>query len=423
VGAYTDKQNVQIAWKEYQKYSQGEKVKLPDGTVIGYVAQVLHDPDTGLDGYVITDKKMSAHATPSQRSNVQTVTVLYEGSHANVSSLNDVDKTRRDWIDNDFAVVGALIDSDSESKEVPEQLKLGSRVLDDTFDKYPNANVNVYGHSLGSMVGQYAVANLNDKNQKRLAEAHLYEGMNIYPLLTNEQKKHADELTRSGKVRNYVDPKDLVPWGTYDNGAKAVGTVTIVKSKKAKDRVKQHMWGGYQFNKDGSLKIVKQSAAQKTSKIHAVTQAYTSSKLSSLAGFRKKLVSSGGGLSGSQTVMLDEASAYVAAATIEHAFNVADADLKVILKKSRQELSDIWIENINLARRLTPDLSDDEILDALEEVGVTKRSIVLLAQAGFDSDLAELHHAAAGYESLVHDVRRTITEMKGADNLLKTVIG
>ena len=54
------------------------------------------------------------------------------------------------------------------------------------MEKYPNAKINIYGHSLGSMDAQYALANVTDYS--RIKSANIYNGPNIYSTLTEEQK-------------------------------------------------------------------------------------------------------------------------------------------------------------------------------------------------------------------------------------------
>lgn len=80
--------------------------------------------------------------------------------------------------------------------------------------KYPDCKFEVYGHSLGSMDGQYAVSSLDDDEAKRLSGAWVYEGPNIYENLTDAQRKRAKSY--QGRVHNYVDQKDLVPLGYPD---------------------------------------------------------------------------------------------------------------------------------------------------------------------------------------------------------------
>ena len=103
--------------------------------------------------------------------------------------------------------------------------------------EYPNAQIDVYGHSLASMDGQYAVANMDNPDQ--LHGAWLYEGPNIYPNLTPSQKEIADES--KDKIHNYVDRKDVVPLGYTFNAAYTVGNVTLINSE------------GYQGNICGAL--------------------------------------------------------------------------------------------------------------------------------------------------------------------------
>ncbi|HFU3860638.1 hypothetical protein ACTGU5_04730 [Streptococcus suis] len=64
---YTDKDRVDIAWKQYSNYSMGDVVKINDNQyTIGTVRKVLKDA-TGLDGYVVEEPDGN-------------VTVLFQGS-------------------------------------------------------------------------------------------------------------------------------------------------------------------------------------------------------------------------------------------------------------------------------------------------------------------------------------------------------
>ena len=42
------------------------------------------------------------------------------------------------------------------------------------MEKYPNAKINLYGHSLGSMDVQYAIANVKDYD--RINSVNIYQG-------------------------------------------------------------------------------------------------------------------------------------------------------------------------------------------------------------------------------------------------------
>ncbi|MGT2707522.1 hypothetical protein ACVRXQ_06170 [Streptococcus panodentis] len=79
------------------------------------------------------------------------------------------------------------------------------------MDKYPNARVSLYAHSLGSMDGQVALASLEDSYLQRIDGAYLYEGPNTYPVLTDKQKQQVDKIKY--KIFNYVNTNDLIPIG------------------------------------------------------------------------------------------------------------------------------------------------------------------------------------------------------------------
>ena len=156
---------------------------------------------------------------------------------------------------------------------------------------YPDSQVTVYGHSLGSMCAQYALANLDDHYVNRIQGGYLYQGPNIYGTLTEDQKARADSYKDRG--HNYVDNRDLIAFGYSDQNRlvtiaqavaalsnafstllsdvttviagrasatasrdQAVGQVHFVDSDEAGGITAQHMWGGYRFDAEGNLILV-----------------------------------------------------------------------------------------------------------------------------------------------------------------------
>lgn len=59
------------------------------------------------------------------------------------------------------------------------QMRASARTLHEVLKHYPNAQVDVYGHSLGSMNGQYALAHATKEEAQRIRAAYLYEGPNV----------------------------------------------------------------------------------------------------------------------------------------------------------------------------------------------------------------------------------------------------
>lgn len=235
---YSDQERQRIANEEYSVYEpsdpmtiKNDKGELED---IGTVRQVIEN-ETGLKAYVVESPDQSE------------VFVLYEGSKAPGKDGWEVD-----WFENDIPMAHSILTGE---KGTTSQLKASADILNDVLVRYPNAKVTVYGHSLGSMNAQYALANVIDIS--RISGAYIYQGPNTYPVLTEEQRQRVDAMKY--RIHNYVDDKDMVPIGYPKNRMDSVGVVGIMHHVDSKQQIdfiySQHLWGGYVFNEDGSLKI------------------------------------------------------------------------------------------------------------------------------------------------------------------------
>lgn len=199
-----DKQRIEYANWEYSNLELGDPITIKGKGVVGTVSQV-NDKSTGEQSFIITDIYVPPTAPIEDRAKVKDVSVLYQGSSFSLSS-----DAAKDWLLNDIPTALQVINS-SGPTAMP-QLQSSVDTLQKTLKAYPNAKITVYGHSLGSMNGQYALANLTQNELSRV-EGFLYEGPNIYSVLSPTQKKIADQLTSSHRVLNFVDQKDLVTIG------------------------------------------------------------------------------------------------------------------------------------------------------------------------------------------------------------------
>ena len=275
---YTEYQRMEIARGGYkdENWHVGHEFKIDNKkTYLGKVTRMVRGRDgvkgdnpSGLDALVVKDPK------------TKTIRVIYQGSRGNML-------LSKDWTMNDWPMAGRIMGSSPSPPPVPDrpcppllnmltrpsmpdlrppwvtgQLKDASRLLKKTLKDNPGYSVEVYGHSLGSMDGQYAVSSLDEAEAKRIKGAWLYEGPDIYPALNEGQKKRARSY--GSRVKNYVDSQDLVPIGYWDD-KEAVGQVRHVESTDAggsnpMDHIgKQHSWGGYQWASDGSLALTEQT--------------------------------------------------------------------------------------------------------------------------------------------------------------------
>lgn len=167
-----DKQRVELANWEYSSLDIGDPIKIKGAGTVGYVADVVADKKTGEQAYIITPEKLPKKPTSSDLNSVANVTVLYRGS----TTPGNGDDWVKDWIKTDLPVGNQVIGGGQ--KMPPAQLKSAAQTLDSAMSRYKNAMFDVYGHSLGSMNGQYAVS--YTKYPDRIHAAYLYEGPNIH---------------------------------------------------------------------------------------------------------------------------------------------------------------------------------------------------------------------------------------------------
>lgn len=250
--AYSDETNVNLAKEEYENRNIGDSLRTnPGNEYVGTLSDANDNRSNNgeqIYTYIKTsgsNEVVSPDAPLSEREKVEEITILYRGSTAPGKGADNAD-AKRDWLDNDAPMAKKIMLGE---KGATGQLEASSDYLKEMMEKYPNAKINIYGHSLGSMDAQYALANVTDYS--RIKSANIYNGPNIYSTLTEEQKINVSALY--DKINNYVDSRDLVGLG-YNKGEGTVGkTYNFSGESSGFDKVDQHMWGGYRFDKNGNL--------------------------------------------------------------------------------------------------------------------------------------------------------------------------
>ena len=249
--AYSDETNMNIAKEEYKNREPGYILNTEDNEYLGTLSDVNDDrTNNGEQIYTYTrtegsDEIVSPDAPLSEREKVEEITILYRGSTAPGIGADNED-ARKDWLNNDVPMAEKIMLGE---KGATGQLEASSDYLKEMMEKYPNAKINIYGHSLGSMDAQYALANVTDYS--RIKSANIYNGPNIYSTLTEEQKINVSALY--DKINNYVDSRDIVGLG-YKKGEGTVGkTYNFSGESNGINKIDQHMWGGYRFDDNGNL--------------------------------------------------------------------------------------------------------------------------------------------------------------------------
>ena len=250
---YVKENNLQTAMAEYQD-NMGEERTLYDQyeSELGTVTQVYNNTTgAGEQVYaVVKNPKENAE-------DVEEVTVLFRGSTGPDHFFEETADFWNDWAEND-AVIAKRITMQSnlsDRDQSTEQLKASARALKDIMEKYPNAKINIYGHSLGSMDAQYAMAALEAAQIERIQQAYIFNGPDVYRILSPEQRKIVNQI--KGRIFNYADPKDNISMVGRDIAKGSIGSVGMVYyvDSESEDPINQHMTYGYRLDKDGKIKI------------------------------------------------------------------------------------------------------------------------------------------------------------------------
>ena len=310
---YTDKENVEIAQQEYENHKVGYSLETSgSGKYVGTLSDANNNrTNNGEQVFTYTKTSTGREAVPptasaEERAQVKEITIMYQGSASPSNLFTNPGEFWRDWVNNDIPAAINIKRGEylGLTSKPTGQWEASAAYLKEMMEKYPNAKINIYGHSLGSMDAQYAIANVKDYD--RIKSVNVYQGPNVYPTLTPEQKANVSALY--SKTNNYIDSNDLIGLG-YNKDQGTVGKVYQFKGVKNSlenidarryDEVlpngsilkpgqgnmlpyltdvytlglprwvfnlivmgnDTHMWGGYRFDKDGNLIDVNSNQVQ-----------------------------------------------------------------------------------------------------------------------------------------------------------------
>ncbi|MFI3888119.1 triacylglycerol lipase [Streptococcus parauberis] len=400
---YNDFNRQKVARLEYEELSPNQPAYIGKGKKkieIGTVREVITD-DFGQKAYVI------------QSADKKEVSVIYRGSEGPGAKGSAVD-----WLGNDIPMADKIING---KKGVTPQLATSANTLNNVLANadYKGADIVVYGHSLGSMDAQYALANVKDPS--RIKGAYIYQGPNIYGTLTIEQQEKVDGLKY--RIQNYVDEKDAIPIGYLPIGStQAVGIVHHVDSKWSKFNPNltktigdQHLWGGYQYNSDGSLKILDTTSQMET--IYSEALDVTATGLYVYEQDKKKFKKSGKGLSSHEKIFLDAEQATVIASGLVSTAETALEEIKTSAQSAVEEAEELWNTTKSMPFGIT-ELTEAELAEAYADGGVTYASIVTKTDNHFDKKITKAEELVTTYTTLKSDIQSGINTMLSKDSEL-----
>ena len=400
---YVDDSNLQIAMTEYNDNSINREVKDQYDRSVGTVTQVYNNT-TGAGEQVYAVVK-----NPDEKAeDVQEVTVLFRGSTGPDHILNEAPDVWNDWAENDSVIAKRIImQSDlSDRDQSTEQLKASARALKDIMEKYPNAKINIYGHSLGSMDAQYAMAALEAAQIERIQQAYIYNGPDVYRILSPEQRKIVDQI--KGRIYNYADPKDKISMVGRDPAKGSVGSVGMVYYVDSEQEgfVNQHMTYGYRLDKDGKIKILSNTS----------TVAYNNFliKMESFKRIKKSLASDG--FTSNEQIFLDSEQAKLTASGICHIVTEELDVLKKIYNGGVQDASEVLVSCSNVPWGFI--LSPYETEVAYSDGGVTYETTIGVIQKRFTPVLDTAKQLEKDFTDLEKQIKNGIQKKLDEDKEL-----
>ncbi|HHQ6378667.1 TPA: Mbeg1-like protein [Streptococcus agalactiae] len=394
---------------EYKTIHPNARLKDQYDNTIGVVSEVYDNTShSGEQIYAVVDNR---HIP---KEDVKEVTVLFRGSTSPQEFINNPADVTLDWLENDIPMASNIwvmkdFGNPHNFSAVSPQLKASSEHLKEIMKKYPNAKINIGGHSLGGMDAQYAVVDITDKKDlKRINSVHVYNAPDIYPTLTKGQKKTADSL--KSKIVVYVDPNDFI--GIVGREGKkgsedSVGTVYYTESPDI-NWIDQHMTYGYRME-NGQIKVIETNLPPEVRT--------TRKAMGSFYKDKKKFKKSGKGLSSHEKIFLDAEQAAVIASGLVSTAETALEDIKTSAKTAVGEAEELWNTTKSIPFGIT-ELTEAELAEAYAEGGVTYDSIVTKTDTHFDEKVKNAGDLVTTYTTLKSDIQSGVETMLSKDSEL-----
>ena len=400
---YVSEVNLQTAMAEYKDLRLNRIAETPNGDQIGTVTQVYNNT-TGAGEQVYAVVKNPKENTDD----VQEVTVLFRGSTGPDHFWEETADVWNDWAENDAVIAKRIVmqSNPSDRDNSTEQLKASARALKDIMEKYPNAKINIYGHSLGSMDAQYAMADLEAAQIERIQQAHIYNGPDVYRILSPEQRKIVNQI--KGRIYNYADPKDKISMVGRDPAKGSIGSVGMVYyvDSEQEDFVNQHMTYGYRLDKNGKIKILSNTS----------TVAYNDF-LIKMEGYKtlKNILSSDGYTAGEQ-LFLDSEQAKIAASGICRIVTEEMDIIKNIYNRGIQDASEVFASCSNVPWGFI--LSSYETEVAYSEGGLNYETTIGIIQNRFHPVVDKVKQLEKDFTDLEKQIQNGIQKKLDEDREL-----
>ena len=271
---------------------------------------------------------------------------------------------------------------------------------------YPNANITTTGHSLGQYIALYIAAENQWKNVG-------FNGPDPYKILSKDAKDWVKNNPHM--LFNYQNKYDKI--GNYDgNGTGAEILIDMNMGTSVRDTLTFHNLSSWAFDKNGQIYIKNINSNKEARQILAEKSMYA--KLNDLLILSKKLKASGGSLSRNEKIYLDSAQALITVNYISKSMKIWVESVVNIYLEAIREAEDIWDSGIKLAQSIGTEVSYVEILNALQERGITKYSVVFEPTAYYREKISQALKIGETFNQLASEIKEGIQKLEKTDKEL-----
>ncbi|MDB7102663.1 MULTISPECIES: lipase family protein [Enterococcus] len=137
-----------------------------------------------------------------------------------------------------------------------------------------------------------------------------------------------------------------------------------------------------------------------------------------LKELQQKLTASGGGLSRSEKIYLEDSQALAVVRTAASKFDEAMGNVRVIYQNGITELEELWNDWLRRIRNYTPHLTYNEVIETLAEVDCTKWEIVDEPTQEFRDKIRQIDQMSEQFQTLADEITQKINEMVAQDKEL-----
>ncbi|MBK0084405.1 hypothetical protein IAE51_10915 [Lactococcus sp. S64] len=141
-------------------------------------------------------------------------------------------------------------------------------------------------------------------------------------------------------------------------------------------------------------------------------------QMSRLSDLRTRLTASGGGLSSSEKIYLDDAQALAIVSTASSEFELAMSNVMKNYQDGINESEKLWQDTFNKAVDMGNLLETWEIYEALEMVGFTQDNIVGFPTGQYQSKIDKVRTMSDKFKNLEGEIKSKISELVARDSEL-----